>query len=78
MPDQGEYLSSVVTAMATRTVVSLSAVPAAERVPASPAAITARVTDEVFCVLPITPGTRLVSEVVISMIAAGKSAMPMP
>jgi len=35
-------------------------------------------TVEVSCVLPMTPGTRLVSEVPINITAAVTSAMPSP
>jgi len=40
--------------------------------------MTARVTDDVSCVLPITPGTRLVSEVPIIRTTVVTNAMPMP
>jgi hypothetical protein len=68
----------VVAVMATSTVVSLSPAPAAESVPASPAAITARMPDEASCVLPITAGIRLVSDVPIIRMAAVTSAKPSP
>lgn len=66
------------TAVVTRTVVSLSSAPAVERVPANVAAITARMTDELSCKLPVTPGTELPSEMPISITVTVTNPIPIP
>jgi hypothetical protein len=59
-------------------VVSISSSPAAASAATSAAAITARTTDDVSCVVPITPGTELLSEVAIITMAAVIRAIPIP
>ena len=71
-------VNSVVTRIAVSTVASLSSTLVVESEATNPATTTARRTVELSCVLPITPGTKLINDVTIITTEDVTSAIPIP